>query len=449
VAGSASASFSDPALTATIYYSTDNGAGWTTTEPTPVTSVTTIQWWLSAPLPPSKDGTAAFQVFIPADYGLPPVENCGNLQYGNGPSVAEACATTIITGSNSIGDFVWQDENANGRQDDGATGIDGVPVSLYYDADGDGELNTAADVLITSAITAGGGSYLFSNLADGNYLVAVDTTDPDLPYGYKITTAKVFNVDLDSTHASSAAVDYLNADFGFGPALSVTKSLLTAAAYEGRDIQYRIDVSNLRSSAGESVGNSCIYTVWSDNFVEAGTDWTDPSGGAISNADNIFSSSGPNGLYAVGDFGGNGDVLRADTYDVSAIDGPISKVEAIYSFYKGGGNFATNNDTQALPGRETINEGRVSAIDQNNNLAPVASDTDTVGIINPGLEVEKLVDIAAVAPNQEVTYTIRITNTGDITLTTVAVTDTLPAGFSYVTGSGNPAPDSMAGGQLV
>jgi uncharacterized repeat protein (TIGR01451 family) len=75
------------------------------------------------------------------------------------------------------------------------------------------------------------------------------------------------------------------------------------------------------------------------------------------------------------------------------------------------------------------------------------AEVDVTG--NPGLEVEKLVDLAEVAPNQVVTYTIAVTNTGKVFIRPVRVTDTLPVGFSYVAGSGNPQPNSTANGRLV
>jgi hypothetical protein len=48
------------------------------------------------------------------------------------------------------------------------------------------------------------------------------------------------------------------------------------------------------------------------------------------------------------------------------------------------------------------------------------------------------------------TYTIRITNTGDLILDPLVLTDTLPNGFNYIAGSGNPAdPDTIAEPTLV
>ncbi|MBL0026216.1 MAG: hypothetical protein IPO98_15070 [Saprospiraceae bacterium] len=65
----------------------------------------------------------------------------------------------------SIGDFVWEDLNANGVQDVGEPGIPGVSVTLTG-TDGNGtpvNLNTN---------TNGLGLYLFSNLVPGTYKVA-------------------------------------------------------------------------------------------------------------------------------------------------------------------------------------------------------------------------------------------------------------------------------------
>ena len=61
----------------------------------------------------------------------------------------------------SLGDFVWEDSNANGVQDLGEAGIPGVTV----------QLRDAGNVLIASTLTDGGGNYLFSNLIPGTYKV--------------------------------------------------------------------------------------------------------------------------------------------------------------------------------------------------------------------------------------------------------------------------------------
>lgn len=70
----------------------------------------------------------------------------------------------------AIGDFVWEDINGDGLQDGELTnGIDGVTVTLL-DGTGAQALDTD-NVPVTAEVTAGGGGYLFGNLAPGDYIV--------------------------------------------------------------------------------------------------------------------------------------------------------------------------------------------------------------------------------------------------------------------------------------
>src|SRR5262249_7339287 len=62
----------------------------------------------------------------------------------------------------TLGDFVWEDRNANGVQDSGEPGVPGVTVKLM-DAAG-------ASVLATTSTDANG-LYLFSGLTPGTYTV--------------------------------------------------------------------------------------------------------------------------------------------------------------------------------------------------------------------------------------------------------------------------------------
>jgi len=66
--------------------------------------------------------------------------------------------------SGSIGDFVWNDSNANGVQDEGEEGIPGMAVCL---------LDSCGEV-IRNCVTDSGGRYLFKNLCAGDYRVCVN-----------------------------------------------------------------------------------------------------------------------------------------------------------------------------------------------------------------------------------------------------------------------------------
>jgi hypothetical protein len=108
-----------------------------------------------------------------------PLGNAEGDVYNN---IAQADATGVIQGvgpvqrsitvvASEIGDFVWNDLNANGVQDAGEPGLDGVPVSLSgTDANG----NTIAAATTTNAA----GNYLFEGLPSGSYVV---TFDPEWP----------------------------------------------------------------------------------------------------------------------------------------------------------------------------------------------------------------------------------------------------------------------------
>lgn len=61
----------------------------------------------------------------------------------------------------AIGDFVWSDDNSNGIQDAGETGIGGVFVILH----------DASMAVLDFVITADDGSYLFSNVQPGTYKI--------------------------------------------------------------------------------------------------------------------------------------------------------------------------------------------------------------------------------------------------------------------------------------
>lgn len=101
----------------------------------------------------------------------------------------------------SIGDFVWNDANANGIQDFGELGIAGVTVTL----------SGAASATTTTNAT---GNYLFSNLLPGSYTVSFT-----LPSGYSASPANVgSNGAIDSNGATSSVTiagnNNITVDFG-------------------------------------------------------------------------------------------------------------------------------------------------------------------------------------------------------------------------------------------
>ncbi len=72
----------------------------------------------------------------------------------------------VLSSALSLGNYVWRDTNNDGVVSAGETGIDGVTVRL---------LDGTGTTVLATQVTAGGGFYLFTGLAPGNYVVEVVT----------------------------------------------------------------------------------------------------------------------------------------------------------------------------------------------------------------------------------------------------------------------------------
>ncbi|HHB51998.1 MAG TPA: hypothetical protein ENK75_02980, partial [Saprospiraceae bacterium] len=83
----------------------------------------------------------------------------------------------------SIGDKVWEDKNANGIQENGEPGVEGVTV----------ELRSCNGVFLTSTTTDVSGNYLFENLMPGSYKVKFILLND-----YYFSPANMTTDDIDS-----------------------------------------------------------------------------------------------------------------------------------------------------------------------------------------------------------------------------------------------------------
>ncbi len=88
-----------------------------------------------------------------------------------------------------IGDFVWNDSNANGRQDSGEVGLPDVTVTVF---------NAANDTIAGTTVTNASGIYSFPLLLPGTYYVIFDK-----PVGFNATFADLGNDTGDSDANSS------------------------------------------------------------------------------------------------------------------------------------------------------------------------------------------------------------------------------------------------------
>jgi large repetitive protein len=106
-------------------------------------------------------------------------------------------------GTGSISGITFDDQNNDGDYDVGDPGIPNVPVSLYYDANGNGVYDSGTDPLVSTQDSNGSGNYTFTTLATGlNYLVVVNASSsaittyfsPYTPNATTVTTRSVLNL---------------------------------------------------------------------------------------------------------------------------------------------------------------------------------------------------------------------------------------------------------------
>ncbi|OQX01702.1 MAG: hypothetical protein BWK73_45210 [Thiothrix lacustris] len=101
-------------------------------------------------------------------------------------------------GSVSLGNKIWQDDNANGQQDNAEPGIAGITISLMEE---DG-ITPATDIsgnVVAGVKTDASGNYLFENLKPGNYIVVVN---PGKDSGYSLTKGGA-DPDADTSNTDS------------------------------------------------------------------------------------------------------------------------------------------------------------------------------------------------------------------------------------------------------
>jgi len=200
VAGSAACSGS-----CIIYYSTDNGVTWTTTEPAP-TSVTRIKWFISQVIPAGSSGTVGFQSKVNSDVmGAPLICNSASAGVGDCPFAPTdtVCANggvdldlVKVTSDHSPceGSQITYTVTVSNPSTTGATGVqvtDLLPSGLTYISSstshgtyssGTGLWNvgnlagsSSATLTITAMVNAGTGDTTIVNWAS---ITHADQTDP-------------------------------------------------------------------------------------------------------------------------------------------------------------------------------------------------------------------------------------------------------------------------------
>ncbi len=284
-----------------------------------------------------------------------------------------------------LGDFVWEDTNANGQQDVGELGIDGVLVTLTG-TDG------AGNAVSLTQTTAGGGKYLFDNLVPGTYKV----TFPSLG-GYSRTVANVGNDASDS-----------DADVGTG----VTGNYTLASGE-----------SNLTVDAGYYKLAKLGDFVWVDKNRNGQQDGGEPG---IANVQvNLLDSTGTTILQTTFTDGTGFYFFNVvpGTYVVQFVT-PAGNYDKLTVANTGAD--ATDSDADITTGKTgtyTLTSGEVN-------------NTIDAGLLPVDLELTKTVNNENPLVGSNIVFTLVVSNNntapGVSTATGVTVVDILPVGLTFV-----------------
>ncbi|MGA1474094.1 MAG: beta strand repeat-containing protein [Prochlorothrix sp.] len=145
--------------------------------------------------------------------------------YLSGGSNTDSESVNILNppNANTLSGTVFEDAGANGGLyiNGTDTPIQNITVNLYRDVNNDNGVD-AGDILLASTASAADGTYSFETNLTGEFVVAVDTADPDLPsttfttpaadprsYGVTLTAgANVANNDFGVAGGAAPSLDF-------------------------------------------------------------------------------------------------------------------------------------------------------------------------------------------------------------------------------------------------
>ncbi len=233
-----------------------------------------------------------------------------------------------FTGTGSIGDTVWVDQDVNGALNGVEPGVPGVVVELTWFGPG-GVLGGGDDVVYTDTTDALG-QYLFPNLPAGSFDLAVDTSTIDASYD------NVFDPDGTEDAQTSVSLSIGEAvtdqDFGFAGTGSIGDAVFLDQNGDGTQGPSEPGLSGVTveltfiGANGETATFSAVtdgsgqylfenlpagsFTVVVVGGVPEGVDNSaDPDGGADSTADLVLADGGERLDL---DFGYDADSLLGD-----------------------------------------------------------------------------------------------------------------------------------------
>lgn len=289
-------------------------------------------------------------------------------------------------GSGSMGDQVFEDRGKDGSYDvgQGDVGIPNVTVLLYEDSNGNGQIE-ASDAQVGSTSTNSSGIYGFGSLATGfSYVADVDQADPDINGHFGGGT--ILQTTADPHPKSNLTGSYLAADFGFYKTVpgSIGDTVCIDANFDGL-------------CSGETGLRAIAVRLYRDSNGNGLLDMGEP----------LLSETATDhlGQYGFAQLPAGNYIVDVDETDLDLPSGHLRRRDEI-AVSLGAGQVRTDVD---FPFAEVL---------------------------------RKEVDRQRADPGATLTYTIRPRSPSAERLSNVTVTDPVPAGTTYVSGSASPSPSS-------
>ncbi|MEM7134157.1 MAG: SdrD B-like domain-containing protein [Chloroflexota bacterium] len=368
----------------------------------------------------------------------------------------------------TLGDIIWHDIDNDGQQDANELGIDGVLVYLW-------ELDGSNNPIITSLVTAtttttntGGGSvsgfYQFEVPSGKSYQVEVAASNfvsGSQLEGFVLGANQGNITDDGDPHqqANNVTVNVDTLDFGFYCEfdLALVKTLAVgqpATIAPGDDVTFTLTIHNQGTVTATNISIAdyipADFTLNGGNWSGTGTGPATvtqvlpgpltPSGTASdSTTINIVLTAG---ATLSGTYTNTAEIITYTTSIVDSNGNVLPDVDSIPDTIDGNGAGETTN----LVDDDVTQDGKNGGDEDDHDPAAV---TVTATPANPSIAVDKQFNgMGDYRVGETISFTIRITNTGDVVVTSLPLEDRYSHAFiTYV--SANPAPNSEVDGILT
>jgi uncharacterized repeat protein (TIGR01451 family) len=341
----------------------------------------------------------------------------------------------------SLGDRVWLDTNNNGLLDSGESGIANVALTVYQDDDGTTGLS-AGDAQVATTTTDATGHYVFSSLLPGSYVVQVDAANL---IGSGPLVGLVSSTGNEPTPDPDDDVD--NDDNG--DALSgqgvVTQTVSLTAAGESVSDGDQDSNTNLTVDFGfTSVADVLVLKADQPDPVVAGQNLTYAltvtNNGPSPATSVVLTDPLPSGVSYVSAVASQGTVSYASGTVSAALGTLASGASATVTLIV----HVDAGTTGPLSNTATVQSAEVDPVTANNT----ATEPTNVSL-QVDVAVAKADNPDPVVAGETLTYTITVTNNGPSNASGVTLTDPLPTGVTYSSGTAGQGTIAHSGGTVT